>query len=930
MVYKNGEEFLNHLYSDMHREESVMHTANKSNTPVEKIEKYLNRLERVHDKASKNSHKMEVLKKFYYDKYVIKELPDSYIELQRRMARERGYGDITVTEEMKEELLAHVQNEQMKSLDMWIDYLTSDDAMYPMWFKHYAFRGMLKLNKFDKEKQEFGRRSKTTTEPYIELNREVLAKVYDTIVKVMGSTEEISEEISKALEHGESFKKLYEYYLTNTGYVNRGENTDGIWIKYEQGDNYKPLWESLQGKNTGWCTAGEETARMQLSNGDFYVYYTKDQNGEYTEPRLAIRMDGKVKIGEVRGVGKNQNIEECMMPIIAKKLDEFPDKEQYLKKVHDMELLTKIDQKVKNNLDLTKEELEFLYEISGQIEGFGYKRDPRIEEIKEKRNLKKDYALIFDCKEENIGTSISDFEDENKKIVYYVGNLEYKGETVPASFRYLKYICGNADFKSLKSAMGLENLQTIGEGAYFKSLESAIGLESLQTIGEGAYFKSLESAVGLESLQTIGGDACFGSLKSAEGLENLQTIGKSAYFDALESAIGLESLQTIGEGAYFKSLESAVGLESLQTIGWSAEFSSLVSAEGLEKLHYIGESGYFNKLESAEGLRSLQIIGRDAHFESLVNAYGLESLQTIGWSAHFENLEDAEGLENLKTIDRKDATEFKNTLVARNRMIKKYYALLYHCQEENIGTKPSDLEDASNNIMYYVGDLSFNGSTLPDNFKNLKGVVGSVYFENLESADKLENLQFVIGNAYFNSLRSANGLNNLRVIGRSGKFDMLENAYGLENLQSIGGSVDFDALKSAVGLGNLQSIGGTANFNQLENASGLDSLQTVGDARFDNLVSAKGLESLQTIEVDAHFDKLKSAEGLENLQTIRGTAYFASLESAVGLNNLQTIGWFVYFESLNSAEGLENLRTVNGKDATELKEEINNRGNIRR
>ena len=82
-----------------------------------------------------------------------------------------------------------------------------------------------------------------------------------------------------------------------------------------------------------------------------------------------------------------------------------------------MQKLTKIDHKVKDNLDLTKEELAFLYEVNSKIEGFGYERDPRIEEIKEKRNQKKDYALIFDCKEENIGTSISDFDDENKKIV---------------------------------------------------------------------------------------------------------------------------------------------------------------------------------------------------------------------------------------------------------------------------------------------------------------------------------------------------------------------------------------------------------------------------------------------------------------------------------------------------------------------------------
>ena len=584
----------------------------------------MSRLESVHDKAIESSHKLEVLKKFYYDNYVIIELPDSYIELQKRMVRERGYGNITVTEEMKEELLAQVQKEQMKSLDMWIDYLASDDAMYPMWFKHYAFRGMLKLNRFDKEKQEFGKRSKTTTEPYIELNQEVLAKVYDTLVKEIGSSEEINEEISKALENGESFKKLYEYYLTHSEYTVRDENTDGVWIKYEQGDNYKPLWESLQGKNTGWCTAGEETARTQLSNGDFYVYYTKDQNGEYKEPRLAIRMDRKSKIGEIRGVGKNQNIEGCMTPIITKKLDEFPGKEQYLKKVHDMELLTKIDHKVKDNLELTKEELEFLYEINSKIEGFGYERDPRIEEIKEKRNLKKDYALIFDCKEENIGTSIYDFDNENKKIACYVGDLNYNGETVPASFRHLKYICGDADFNSLKSARGLENLHTISKNAWFESLTNADGLEHLQKIGRDAWFELLINARGLERLQTIGQNAHFDALESAIGLEQLQKIGRDAYFYALESAIGLENLQTIGGDAYFDILESAIGLENLQTIGGDACCVSLKSAKGLENLQTIGGDAYFRLLKSAEGLENLRIVnGKDAtEFKNEINSRG--------------------------------------------------------------------------------------------------------------------------------------------------------------------------------------------------------------------------------------------------------------------------------------------------------------------
>ena len=648
MKYKNGEEFLNSLYNNMHMEDAIMHTAEKSDSPTEKIGKYLERLERVHDIAKDSPHKMEVLKQFYYDKYVIKELPESYINLQKKIARERGYGDINVTDEMKEEMLLSVQKEQEKSLDMWIDYLTSDDAMYPMWFKHYAFRGMLKLNKFDKEKGEFGKRSKTTTEPYIELNREVLARVYDTLTKEIGTDEEISEEVSKALENGESFKKLYEYYLTNTGYVNRGNDTEGIWVKYDQGSDYRPLWESLQGKNTGWCTAGEKTAKEQLSNGDFYVYYTKDKDGEYKEPRIAIRMDGKNKIGEVRGVGERQNLEGCMTSIAEKKLNEFPDKDKYLKKVNDMKLLTEIDNKVSNNIKLTKEELRFLYEINSKIEGFGYSKDPRINEIKDRRNNKKDLAFVFGCKEENIGTKLSDFE--SNEIICFCGDLEYHDETLTDIFKNLQFISGDVWFEKLTSAEGLESLQSIGGDVWFAKLTSAEGLESLQSIGGDAWFNKLTSAEGLERLQTIGGEASFRKLTSAEGLESLQSIGGDGNFRSLTNSEGLESLQSIGGSAWFAKLTSAEGLERLKTIGGHAEFTNLTSAEGLENLQSIGGYGDFRSLTSAEGLENLQSIGRSAYFNNLISAKCLEKLQSVGGDGDFRSLTSAEGLENLQSI----------------------------------------------------------------------------------------------------------------------------------------------------------------------------------------------------------------------------------------------------------------------------------------
>ena len=429
MKYNNGEDFLNKLYREMHMSNEVMHKAGPSDTPEEKIRKYISRLEHVHELSKKSKHSLELLKKFYYDKYLIKKLPESYIDLQKKIAREEGYGDISVSNEMKEKMLNQVREDQKSSLDLWIDYFMSEDAMYPTWFKVYAFKGMLGLSTFDKEKQEFGKRTAKTTAPFIDLNMEALSKVYDILKSEVGENNLTDEEI-EILSKGESFKKLYTYYLTNqdSKTINDDE-TEGIWVRYDMGSDYMSLWESLQGKNTGWCTAGKETAKTQLAGGDFYVYYTKDENGEYKNPRIAIRMNGKNEIGEVRGTSKNQNLESNMEPILDKKLEEFSAKDEYKKKVHDMKYLTLIEGKQKNNQELSLDDLKFLYEVDSKIEGFGYEKDPRIEEIISKRDKRKDIAFAYGINEDEVALSPTEWKKNKKKVKVYCGDLDLNGLT---------------------------------------------------------------------------------------------------------------------------------------------------------------------------------------------------------------------------------------------------------------------------------------------------------------------------------------------------------------------------------------------------------------------------------------------------------------------------------------------------------------------
>ena len=265
MKYKTGEEFLNKLYRKMHTSNEVMYKASPSDKAEEKIRKYISRLEHAHELSKKNEHSLELLKKFYYDKYLIKELPESYVNHQKEIARKEGYGNVYVSDEMKQEMLDQIRKNQKSTLDLWIDYFISEDSMYPAWFKVYAFKGMLDLSSFNKEKQEFGKRTNKTTFPFVDLNMEALSKVYDILKSEIGENNVTDEEI-EVLSKGESFKKLYTYYLTKQDLkVIKDDETDGIWVKYDMGSDYMPLWESLQGKNTGWCTAGKETAKTQLN-----------------------------------------------------------------------------------------------------------------------------------------------------------------------------------------------------------------------------------------------------------------------------------------------------------------------------------------------------------------------------------------------------------------------------------------------------------------------------------------------------------------------------------------------------------------------------------------------------------------------------------------------------------------------------------------
>ncbi len=563
MKYKSGEEFLNKLYSEMYKEYTVSHSASKNATTTGKISGYLKRLDDVHGSVKDNEHKLNLLKQFYYEKYVIKELPDNYIAFRQRIARERGFGALKMN---KEEMLKRVQEGQKKSLDKWIDYLIGDETNYPIWFKNYVFRGMLKLSRFDKDTLSFGKRAKTTTEPYIELDKEVLGSVYEALKNEIGSNH-LTELQEEAIQNGESFGKLYAFYIKK----NHNRERVGIWVRYKKNSDYHKLEDDLQGKNTGWCTADEMSAKEQLMAGDFYVYYTKDKNGEYKVPRIAISMEDNI-IVEVRGIKSDQGLEDEMIPIVSNKLSEFPDKNRYLKRAFDMKKMTVIAEKQRNGENLTRTELKFLYEFEKPIQGFGMERDPRIKEVKEKRNILEDYAKIFDVRISQVSfvKSLEELESCTSKNIIYMGDLElnkdnYEELKQKEKLKNIIVVTGDMKCASLKEVTAFEKLKSIGGSAHFDLVEDGKIPNNLQYVIKNIYFEHLKKADGLNVLN-VGGHACFDSLMDATGLK-LQNVEGNLYCDSLVDSRGFQSLQNVGGDLYVPHLQNFTGFSSLLSIG---------------------------------------------------------------------------------------------------------------------------------------------------------------------------------------------------------------------------------------------------------------------------------------------------------------------------------------------------------------------------
>ena len=395
----------------------------------------------------------------------------------------------------------------------------------------------------------------------------------------------------------EDFAKLYTYAYNEvqaTKYIEK-EIVDGQWVKFPHGSDPKKLVEAIQGFGTEWCTEGESTAEKQLEQGDFYIYFSNDSEGNPVNPRIAIKMEWG-QIGEIRGIEKDQELDSYILEsgVLEEKLKEFgAESAKYYQRVEDMKRMTRIDKQVKAGEDLTQEDLWFLYEIDRRIEGFGFKKDPRIEEILSKRNLRKDLACIFNCSEHQI--SLTKEEALRGDIKYHHGRLDVNHLIEVKDLVLPERIWGDLTLGRLTTASGLIFPKNIGGSLIMNNLTEIKDSVFPENIQGSLRLNGLTRAKDLVLPENVGGDVTLDYLESAKGLVFPKSIGRDLQLNGLKNAKDLILPESIGRNLELNGLRSAKGLVIPDGVVKEAlSLSNLRSTKGLNlpkgvKHVYIGK-----------------------------------------------------------------------------------------------------------------------------------------------------------------------------------------------------------------------------------------------------------------------------------------------------------------------------------------------------
>ncbi len=517
------------------------------NTPEAKLAQYLHVLQSKHalfiqdPSEHEKSRRDRIIQQFCIQP---EQFPEKYFENVIQRYNNDGINLIDLNNNQRKALMASINTDQTKRLKQWVNHLNSESD-YPIWFRYFVLSNIVKLKEFDTKKGTFPRRSNTSTANFPEVNPEVIRNIYRHITepdfhndkKRMLAEQylrmETRDQHAELPERHSNFAKLHEFWTHDFLRQVAPDDlfqTEGQWVLFDGPHLTSELTKSISGYNTGWCIANMGQSLMYLTHGDILVYFTPIKSGEMVIPRISIRLEHE-RVREVIGRGPNQSIEEQLLDATLEKLQELNSGPSYFKKLEDTRKLTKIMKKIEEGEPLAREDLVILYEIEQPLTSFGLRKDPRIANAIENRDIKDDMAFLFGCEPDEVAVSPEELAHESVVCVFKVN---WKTQLTLDEYPNVIAIVGDARFERMDNKF--PNLAFVSGFA-----STGNHMEKLAVVG--GTLSHVNSRQNLEFLTKVGGHAIltsthceFPALETVGG--NLTANYSSSLFPALRNVKG--------------------------------------------------------------------------------------------------------------------------------------------------------------------------------------------------------------------------------------------------------------------------------------------------------------------------------------------------------------------------------------------------------
>jgi len=355
-------------------------------------------------------------------------------------------------------------------------------------------------------------------------------------------------------------------------FIEAPKNSQGEWVKFNKGSDPQLLADSFKGyENNFWASVSTD---RKLSESDHYVYFSPDIEGKLKIPRLAMSIyDGKI-LDDPEGIVIDETIDLDNLNIFEEKLKEFPGNDLYKETISDMKKIVEIKDKSKENIELSKDELRFLYEIKGKIKVFLYKFNdfPLVDDIIRTRNIRHDLHTCTGINESDISVSVNESEKSGK---IHFGVLDKSSFGKVEDSILPEIILGSYYHRDSRSISDYQFSNIVRGEFRMKNLTEATNITLPKEIDQTCDLSKLESVKNVTFPESVGADLRLNSLKSSPDTILPKTIGNNLFLGKLESVKNITLPESVGKNIYLYSLKSIEGLDKMPTCGGTVFLNDL-------------------------------------------------------------------------------------------------------------------------------------------------------------------------------------------------------------------------------------------------------------------------------------------------------------------------------------------------------------------